>query len=61
MEWQGIKVDVLVLQQFGIEARIQALETEISLSPVCGSTWVGIAAQPGVVRKLNVPTSGLSH
>jgi len=64
MEWQGIKVDVPVLQQFGggIEARIQALETEIfAIAGMRFNLGSGSQLNQVLFEKLNVPTSGLSR
>jgi DNA polymerase-1 len=64
MEWQGIKVDVPVLQQFGggIEARIQALEIEIfGIAGMRFNLGSGSQLNQVLFEKLNVPTSGLSR
>lgn len=64
MEWQGIKVDVPVLQQFGggIEARIQALEIEIfAIAGMRFNLGSGSQLNQVLFEKLQIPTSGLSR
>jgi len=64
MEWQGIKVDVPVIKQLGggIEARIQALETEIfGIAGMRFNLGSGSQLNQVLFEKLNVPTSGLSR
>lgn len=63
MEWQGIKVDVGILQQLsaGMQRRLRELETEIY--EVAGGPFnIGSGQQLNTVlfEKLHVPTAGLS-